>query len=121
MGFKASSEGKGEQDRTNDGIPVDRTQAGLEDVLAQEDGLFHHHFQEGFLAAGERGKLRCVFMTEVFQVQIQSVCCCCRNPLGHGRKLWNCLCHWTWLGCHSWTFCGEGCCGAGPQPQEHGL
>lgn len=33
MDFKASSEGKGQQDRTNDGVPVHRTQAGLEDVL----------------------------------------------------------------------------------------
>lgn len=41
--------------------------------MAQEDCSFHHHFQECFLAAGERGKLRCVFKTEVFQVQIQSV------------------------------------------------
>lgn len=54
---------------------MDRAQAGLKDVLAlaQEDGSFHHHFQEGFLAAGDRGELRCVFKTEVFQVQIQSI------------------------------------------------
>ena len=34
MDFKASSQGKGEPDRTNDGVPVDRAQEGLEDVLA---------------------------------------------------------------------------------------
>ena len=41
--------------------------------MAQEDGSDHHRFQEGFVAAGVRGKLRCTFKTEVFQVQIRSV------------------------------------------------
>lgn len=40
---------------------------------AQEDGSAHHHFQEGFVAAGAKGKLRCAFKPEVFQVQIRSV------------------------------------------------
>lgn len=34
MHFKGSSEGKREQDRTNDGVPLDRAHAGLQDVLA---------------------------------------------------------------------------------------
>lgn len=40
---------------------------------AQEDGSAHHHFQEGFVAVGAKGKLRCAFKPEVFQVQIRSV------------------------------------------------
>lgn len=41
--------------------------------MAQVDGSVHHRFQEGFLAAEARGKLRCAFKTEVFQVQIRSI------------------------------------------------
>lgn len=107
---------------------MDRAQAGLEDVLdlAQEDGLFHHHFQEGFLAAGDRGKLRCVFKTEVFQVQIQSVSLAQHFAVAVGTR-------WEMEGNfgiafatgHIWAVsprhCGEGCCGAGSQPQKDGF
>lgn len=68
MDSKASSEGKGKQDRRNDEVPLDRAQAGLEDVLAWLRRMAHSIItsRNVFLAAGERGKLRRVFKTEVF-------------------------------------------------------
>lgn len=74
MGFlKPPLEGKGGQDGMSDGGPVDWAQAGLEDapVWLRRMARSITASKKVFMAAGARGKLRCAFKTEVFQVQIQ--------------------------------------------------